>query len=1482
MICWFSKFVISVPLPDATCETISRAVLEELVLKFGTPNQIVSDNASSFTSAAFQQFCSLLEIGHHRAIPHHSKGNGATERTFRTFHAVISKYINKEHSDWDTILPFTTFSYNNTVHSTTGETPFFLVFGRDPTLTIDRIIDPAPATKKTDIGWFKESLTTTLREVWKEAATQSKEAQATYQKKANEGAKGSDIRPGDRVMYKNYSTHKGLSRKLVLPWKGDFRVVEVNPPRATIYDRQNPRKPEKVVHLDQIKKIYGAEDGKQDKENEEGDEHAEENQEESERSEIVETDTRTTSDVAQNNTITEEKAEESKKGRKTSGNRLVNGPPIKGTTPTLIDTRVTEPGRRNPKREIKIPVRKRKKSMSNKEETHNSTKDVPNGEKGMVEQTTGAEEDVVMEDVMEEHEPAGLAALGSGLRSRTAAGTAGSLDDQEEPIVNLDPKLINETLSVSDTMNPLLYEAQLLEEGEEEATPIDEALERELLEVAAPGVQEVGTSQFESAENHGEPFPVFEKNHPMARWYGGFGDEELPREPAKRAVSLITLDDVQNGRNMTVAAITEDQHVESRPHREVCQATINFAEVIDEEKKGVIVASVVRSLGKTWVLSPTKREYCGQDRGDLYYLLLNENAVDDTTGKHLEPAGLFLGDVIIVTSVYRRPQFKPSDWSSRVLAIDEAKNAFFAVKTFTVLARTIEESQPVVPTNYRRGNKYALVAYGTTRLVFGKMLEVKKQGKGWYAADIMMPATQPAQLLRYVRKGESHQQVIKATEAVQGRETIFPQIVRFAAIRPKEARCLTSAPMTFANVHSSEDFPSYAQAYAASLGIYGIVAVSTRNEESRHFVAKLVRMERGRANRLTCELDLEMAEQTTHPNLWPKGTSIQLERSNGDGLRAVVSAGGIRQRTMFLRIRLLTPTTDLAISERLVIKQTNVERADWARQAPRLRDIPEVTSENHAMKALSVLSGSGVLPPLGKMDAAQALEIEGFRLYKQQEQIVRWLSTNRFVAMAIDCAFGTGKTSTLVLAVLNRKNVIRGTSMMVGVSNSSVTAAVSAIEKFDKSRSCRFVRMISEDNRTRVVPEHLTDYDFPCIWRSHFKKLVKELDAGSSRLNNDIVDAAIYLRQAGEMTIKSLRRGDLRNAVANRKTEQSRMSLFFKLFRPHFVLGTVSSIRTGYAHDGMSKFVEDVGLVLVDEASQIPRCAVITLCHSFPSARLAFFGDRRQLPPFSDNCLPDKLHSNLFYDGKLQTNKKPGQDLPALRSMGLPDCHPVVVINHNFPHVIDGTSVLNQEEAQLALYYAKGLRKIRPDDSICILAFYKSTCTYIEENAPVKVRCSTVDGVQGREYDYTIVLTSRTSGAQTFLDDKKRINVAISRTKTACIIMGNVPYLRSAHTTKELIAQVSVLIFNTSAFEDEFFQKGGRCETLRHSLHHISLNLNHTNSSIVAMPTLSSSPFLSLRRPHAEAVLFPFTTSTFTAPVNYTVADRGRGDSLFV
>uniref|UniRef100_A0A8R1HVU4 RNA-directed DNA polymerase n=1 Tax=Caenorhabditis japonica TaxID=281687 RepID=A0A8R1HVU4_CAEJA len=152
------------------------------------------DNGPVFTAAAFKQFCELLDIGHHRAVPHHSRGNGATERTIRTLYAVIAKHVNNQHSDWDAILQYATFCYNRAVHQTTGETPFFLVFGRDPTLTIDRIIDPAPRSTKTDIPLLEEALITTFEEAWPEAAKNSQRAQEEYQKRANQGAQGSNLR----------------------------------------------------------------------------------------------------------------------------------------------------------------------------------------------------------------------------------------------------------------------------------------------------------------------------------------------------------------------------------------------------------------------------------------------------------------------------------------------------------------------------------------------------------------------------------------------------------------------------------------------------------------------------------------------------------------------------------------------------------------------------------------------------------------------------------------------------------------------------------------------------------------------------------------------------------------------------------------------------------------------------------------------------------------------------------------------------------------------------------------------------------------------------------------------------------------------------------------------------------------------------------------------------------------------------------------
>ncbi|KHJ92750.1 integrase core domain protein [Oesophagostomum dentatum] len=119
IVCWFTRYVISMPLPDARANTIAHALFTECVLKYGTMSELISDQASSFTSHFYQEFCNLLHIQQKFATPYHSMGNGATERTFSTFQMMLSKFINTKQEDWDLFIPCVTFCYNTTINEAT-------------------------------------------------------------------------------------------------------------------------------------------------------------------------------------------------------------------------------------------------------------------------------------------------------------------------------------------------------------------------------------------------------------------------------------------------------------------------------------------------------------------------------------------------------------------------------------------------------------------------------------------------------------------------------------------------------------------------------------------------------------------------------------------------------------------------------------------------------------------------------------------------------------------------------------------------------------------------------------------------------------------------------------------------------------------------------------------------------------------------------------------------------------------------------------------------------------------------------------------------------------------------------------------------------------------------------------------------------------------------------------------------------------------
>ncbi|KAI1699261.1 hypothetical protein DdX_17437 [Ditylenchus destructor] len=81
--------------------------------------------------------------------------------------------------DFDEFLPYVNFCYNTAVHSTTNETPFYLLFGRQPIFAIDQILDPKTRDPIpfTDTDEFKVALVKNLRFAWAIAAEETIKAQ---------------------------------------------------------------------------------------------------------------------------------------------------------------------------------------------------------------------------------------------------------------------------------------------------------------------------------------------------------------------------------------------------------------------------------------------------------------------------------------------------------------------------------------------------------------------------------------------------------------------------------------------------------------------------------------------------------------------------------------------------------------------------------------------------------------------------------------------------------------------------------------------------------------------------------------------------------------------------------------------------------------------------------------------------------------------------------------------------------------------------------------------------------------------------------------------------------------------------------------------------------------------------------------------------------------------------------------------------------
>jgi len=99
----------------------------------GFPEILVCDNATNFVSDLSQQMFSRLGIEVRHGVPGHSESQGAIERFNGNLKNLLHIVVNSDKPrEWHNKLPYLLFAYRTVPHSTTGLSPYQLIFSSVP------------------------------------------------------------------------------------------------------------------------------------------------------------------------------------------------------------------------------------------------------------------------------------------------------------------------------------------------------------------------------------------------------------------------------------------------------------------------------------------------------------------------------------------------------------------------------------------------------------------------------------------------------------------------------------------------------------------------------------------------------------------------------------------------------------------------------------------------------------------------------------------------------------------------------------------------------------------------------------------------------------------------------------------------------------------------------------------------------------------------------------------------------------------------------------------------------------------------------------------------------------------------------------------------------------------------------------------------------------------------------------------------------
>ncbi|KAJ6853187.1 uncharacterized protein M6B38_251600 [Iris pallida] len=134
---YFSKWAEAVPLAEVKTSNVISFLKHHVIYRFRLPRRIIHDNGPQFVSHAFYRFCDKYHIQNVASTPYNSAANGLAEAFNKIIIKLLKKFVSSNKRDWNEKLGECLWAYRTTVRTTTGNTPFSLVYGSEAVLPLE-------------------------------------------------------------------------------------------------------------------------------------------------------------------------------------------------------------------------------------------------------------------------------------------------------------------------------------------------------------------------------------------------------------------------------------------------------------------------------------------------------------------------------------------------------------------------------------------------------------------------------------------------------------------------------------------------------------------------------------------------------------------------------------------------------------------------------------------------------------------------------------------------------------------------------------------------------------------------------------------------------------------------------------------------------------------------------------------------------------------------------------------------------------------------------------------------------------------------------------------------------------------------------------------------------------------------------------------------------------------------------------------------